>query len=119
MTASIDSWRQDEEQADDQLALVDLDVTPDQVEGVTGGTRGGGCDDEFGCGTNHNETLALTPEDDPAETPALDDLELTDEQAAGVVGGRLARNVTGAARSGGCDEWGCGTNHNEVLVFTA
>ena len=46
------------EELEDQLALADLDLPEESASDVTGGTRGG-CDD-FGCGTNHNEVLALT-----------------------------------------------------------
>ncbi len=42
-----------------ELALADLDLPEQSAGEVTGGNRGGGCD-EFGCGANHNEVLAVT-----------------------------------------------------------
>jgi hypothetical protein len=48
---------------------------------------------------------------------ALADLDLTDERAGEVTGGKLDRTAGGIR--GGCDEFGCGGNHNEVLAVTA
>ena len=49
---------------------------------------------------------------------ALADLELTDERAGEVTGGRI--DATSGKPGGGCeDEFGCGSNHNEVLAVTA
>ena len=53
--------------------------------------------------------LEKRPEEEPEEELALADLELRDESA---------REITGGTR-GGCDDWGCGMNHNEVLAVTA
>ena len=47
--------------------------------------------------------------EEPAEELALADLDVPDESAG---------EVTGGTR-GGCDDWGCGMNHNEVLAVTA
>jgi len=56
------------------------------------------------------------PEEEPEHEHALADLDLPDESAREVTGG--TRDVT-AGTPGGCDEFGCGMNHNEVLVVTA
>ena len=45
--------------------------------------------------------------DEPEEELALADLDLPEESAG---------EVTGGTR---CEDWGCGTNHNEVLAVTA
>jgi hypothetical protein len=47
--------------------------------------------------------------EEPEQELALTDLDLPEEQAGDVTAGTL----------GGCDEWGCGGNHNEVLAVTA
>jgi hypothetical protein len=49
------------------------------------------------------------PEEEPEEELALADLDLPDERAGDVTGGTRA----------GCDDWACGSNHNEVLAVTA
>jgi hypothetical protein len=46
----------------------------------------------------------------------LGDLDLPVERAGAVTGGKV--DLAGGIR-GGCDEWGCGTNHNEVLAVMA
>lgn len=48
-------------------------------------------------------------DDKPEDELALRDLELPDDQAG---------NVKAGAR-GGCDDWGCGSNHDEAMVVTA
>ena len=60
--------------------------------------------------------LERRPEEEPEHELALADLDLPDESAREVTGGKL--DVTAGA-PGGCDEWGCGSNHNEVLAVTA
>jgi hypothetical protein len=45
----------------------------------------------------------------PEQELPLPDLELRDESAD---------EITGGTRSA-CEEWGCGSNHNEVLALTA
>lgn len=102
---------QQREEPEQELALTDLDLPEESAGEVTGGTRDS-CDDNWGCGSNHNEVLAVTAEqqrEEPEQELALADLDLTDESA---------RDVTGGAPSG-CDEFGCGANHNEVLAVTA
>jgi hypothetical protein len=49
------------------------------------------------------------PEHEPEDEAALADLDLPDERAGDVAGGTR----------GGCDDWNCGSNHNEVLAVTA
>jgi hypothetical protein len=59
MTTTIDPQQeQSSEEPGQELALADLDLPDESSRDVTGGTRGG-CD-EFGCGSNHNEVLAVT-----------------------------------------------------------
>lgn len=58
-------------------------------------------------------------EERPDDELELRDLDLPEDRAADVTGGRLAKDVSGAARGGGCDEWGCGTNHNEAMSVTS
>ena len=53
--------------------------------------------------------LEKRPEEEPEEELALADLELPEERASEIAGGTR----------GGCDDWGCGMNHNEVLAVTA
>ena len=50
----------EEPENEHEVALADLDLPDESAGNVTGGTRGG-CD-EFGCGTNHNEVLAVEEE---------------------------------------------------------
>ena len=47
--------------------------------------------------------------EEPEDELALADVDLPDE---------TAQEVTGGTR-GGCDDWGCGSNHNEVFAGTA
>jgi hypothetical protein len=47
--------------------------------------------------------------EEPEEELPLADLELPQESSG---------DVTGGTR-GGCDDWGCGMNHSEVLAVTA
>jgi hypothetical protein len=73
---------------------------------------GGGCD-EFGCGMNHNETLVREPAEEKQLPPAVrKDVRKPKLQIV-----KLEERI--APRSGGCDEWGCGMNHNETLVRDA
>jgi hypothetical protein len=60
MTTTTEIDRRPEEKPEEAPALADLDLPEESAGEVTGGTRGGGCDDEFGCGSNHNEMLAVT-----------------------------------------------------------
>src|SRR6185503_2450495 len=86
------------------------DLPVKTAQDVKGGVRRSGCDDEFGCGTNHNETLLqATKTTAPKQgTKALvKDLPV-----------KTAQDVKGGVR-GGCDEFGCGTNHNETLLQAA
>jgi hypothetical protein len=48
----------EEPEHEKELALTDLDLPDEKAGDVTGGTRGG-CDD-WNCGSNHNEVLAVT-----------------------------------------------------------
>jgi hypothetical protein len=60
--------RWEEPAQEQELALADLDlpdksagaVTGGKLDRTAGGIRGGGCDDEFGCGSNHSEVLVVT-----------------------------------------------------------
>ena len=113
MTTTPELERRPEDESAEELALADLDLPDQQAGEITGGTRPP-CED-WGCGTNHNEVLALTP---PSLTPeaqkreederALADLEVPDETAGEITGGTRPP----------CEDWGCGMNHNEVLSFT-
>jgi hypothetical protein len=58
MTTITDTERQPEEESEQELALADLDLPEERADDVTAGTRGG-CDD-WACGSNHNELLAVT-----------------------------------------------------------
>ena len=56
--------------------------------------------------TEHQQELHR---EEPDEELPLADLDLPEESAGDVTGGtRVA-----------CEDWGCGTNHNEVLAGTA
>jgi hypothetical protein len=67
--------------------------------------------------TTTREPQEQRPEE-PVQELALGDLELGDERAGAVTGGRV--DLTGGIRGGGCDdEFGCGSNHNQVLAVTA
>jgi hypothetical protein len=60
MTATTDSQaEQRREEPEQELALTDLDLPAERAGVVTGGTRGEDCE-EWGCGSNHNEVLAVT-----------------------------------------------------------
>jgi len=68
--------------------------------------RGGkvGCDDEFGCGMNHNETM-------------VSDVAFVEPASLWFRWFVVTQFETYArGGKGGCDEWGCGTNHNETLI---
>jgi hypothetical protein len=52
--------RREEPESEQELALADLDLPDEHAGDVTGGTRGDGGCDEWGCGSNHNEVLAVT-----------------------------------------------------------
>jgi hypothetical protein len=60
--------------------------------------------------------LERRPEEEPEKELELADLDLPDERAGAVTGGKV--DLTGGSR-GGCEEFGCGSNHNEVLAVTA
>ena len=53
---------------------------------------------------------------EPEQELALADLDLPDVGAREVTGGRVDAT---SGIPGGCDEFGCGSNHNEVLAVTA
>src|SRR5205823_6540309 len=57
-TTSEPQQAQRREEPEQELALADLDLPGESAGDLAGRTRGGGCEDEFGCGTNHNEVLA-------------------------------------------------------------
>lgn len=59
MTTITDTERRPEEEPEQELALTDLDLPEQSAADVAGGTRDDGCD-EWGCGMNHNEVLAVT-----------------------------------------------------------
>lgn len=63
---------------------------------------------------NHNETFVQ----DASPTRQADDSELltTAKQAAASAVRLLIRFFINAPGGGGCDDWGCGSNHNEMLV---
>ncbi len=69
----------------------------------------GGCD-EWGCGTNHNETMlggSLAIGQAYSVTDSVSDLLASLQTFFG-------RPTSGGA---GCDDWGCGTNHNETMLI--
>ena len=69
----------------------------------------GGCD-EWGCGSNHNETMlggSLAIGQAYSVADSVSDL-LASIQAF------FGRPTSGG---GGCDDWGCGTNHNETMLI--
>ena len=81
------------------------DLRVKSTQDVKGGIRGG-CD-EWGCGSNHNETVlqaAKTTAPKPGAKAPVKDLPVKSTQ-----------DVKGGVR-GGCDEFGCGGNHNETLL---
>jgi hypothetical protein len=74
--------------------------------------RAGGCD-EFGCDTNHNETMVSDAE--PIEVAQNFEYLATAKQTA-ATGILLFARFFSYQRGGGCDEFGCGMNHNETLL---
>jgi hypothetical protein len=66
------------------------------------------CED-WGCGMNHNETLV-------DDVPRLEQADAWGQWLARVQAFIFARFTTDAPVRGGCDDWGCGMNHNETLV---
>ncbi len=74
----------------------------------------GGCD-EFGCGMNHNETMVS----DATSVQQADALSqwLTSVQV--FIFSRFLSYAPGRGLPGGCEEFGCGSNHNETMVSDA
>jgi hypothetical protein len=107
MSTTTELERRPEDEPEEELTLKDLDLPDERAAEVTGGTRPP-CDD-WGCGMNHNEVLAVTP---LAEQREEDEREIDLEVPAETAG-----EVTGGTRPP-CEEWGCGSNHNEVLALT-
>jgi len=66
----------------------------------------GRCED-WGCGTNHNETFVQ----DAVPTPQVDTWSLWMT--------RVQAFFTTRPRPDACEEWGCGSNHNETLMRDA
>ena len=58
-TTTEPQQEQRREEPEQELALADLDLPEERAGEVTGGTRDDGCP-TWGCGSNHNEVLALT-----------------------------------------------------------
>jgi len=122
MTTTTEPLQEQQREVPEQeLALADLDL-PEETAGEIAGGSPSDCDDDWGCGENHNEVLAVTAlsttttepqqeqREERGEELALADLDLPQESA---------RDVAGGTTPGGCDDWGCGGNHNEVLAVTA
>jgi hypothetical protein len=65
-----------------------------------------------GTSMQHNETLVREPTE--AEKPAPSAREDADKTRLRVV--RLEDRIAPRSGGGGCDDFGCGTNHNETLV---
>jgi hypothetical protein len=60
MTTTIDPQQEQvREEPEQELALADLELPDESSRDVTGGTRDDGCP-TWGCGSNHNEVLAVT-----------------------------------------------------------
>jgi len=58
-TTTEPQQEQQREERAEELALADLDLPEESAVAVAGGTPSD-CDDDWGCGGNHNEVLALT-----------------------------------------------------------
>jgi len=71
----------------------------------------GGCDDDFGCGMNHNETMV-------SDTTLVQQTEHWSKWLTTIQTFFVTSFSTSAPRpKGGCDDdFGCGTNHNETMV---
>jgi len=67
-------------------------------------TSGGGVCDDWGCGSNHNETMLV--DSAPIQTSNMWDEWLKN----------FAAFFSTKPTPGGCDDWGCGTNHNETML---
>ncbi|MCM3906056.1 MAG: hypothetical protein ND866_30600 [Pyrinomonadaceae bacterium] len=70
-----------------------------------------GCDDEFGCGTNNNETMVS----DATSIQQADPWSLWLTSLQGFIS-RFSSYAPGGGVPGGCEEFGCGMNHNETMV---
>ncbi len=79
-----------------------------------GGGVPGGCDD-WGCGMNHNETIVS----DATSTQQPDTWSQLLTSLRVFVFTRFSSYAPGGGAPGGCDDWGCGANHNETMVSDA
>jgi hypothetical protein len=60
MTTITELERRSEEEPEEEFVLANLDLPDEGAREVTGGTRDDGGCEEFGCGGNRNEVLAVT-----------------------------------------------------------